>query len=451
MRRVRALVMSSVLVVASCGGDDDATAPPSTTSDDSAAPAETTAEPEDTTPDTTTTAPTTALPTAPSPTTTEPAAPFDETTLQELLLDAQPGDVIEIPAGTFSFDRSLSLDVDDITIRGAGIDETILSFADQVTGAEGLLVSASNFTIEHLAIEDTVGDALKINEGDNITIRSVRTEWTGGYSADNGAYGIYPVQTTNVLIEDSVAIGASDAGIYVGQSNNIIVRNNRVEFNVAGIEIENSIGADVYGNLATNNTGGILIFNLPGLSQRGSGTRVYDNEIVANNTENFSIPGSVVSVVPAGSGILVMANDLVEIFGNAIADNQSANIVVTSSSTVGITGEDDPLFDGYPEGIYIHDNELSGGGDDPASILDALQTIVFPDGGALPDIVWDGAIDEAKLVNGAQRPEDRLCVQETDAEVLNADAANAFAAPTIGVDAYDCTLEPPGPVELAGA
>ena len=78
------------------------------------------------------------------------------------------------------------------------------------------------------------GDALKINEGENITIRGVRTEWTTGYATDNGAYGIYPVQTTNVLIEDSVAIGASDAGIYVGQSNNVIVRNNRAEFNVAG-------------------------------------------------------------------------------------------------------------------------------------------------------------------------------------------------------------------------
>ena len=76
---------------------------------------------------------------------------------------------------------------------------------------------------------------------------------------------------------------------------------------------------------------------------------------------------------------------------------------------------------------------------------------MFPDGGALPDIVWDGAVDEAKLVDGAQCPEDRLCVQETDAEVLNADAANAFAAPTIGVDAYDCTLELLDPVELAGA
>lgn len=452
-----------MLVVASCGGGGDNAASP-TASDKSTVPDETNSEPEGTTldsvapttpttttPATTTPAPTTTTSTSTTTSTTEAPAPFDQTTLQELLLDAQPGDVIEIPAGTFSFDRSLSLNVDGVTIRGAGIDETILSFADQVVGAEGLLVSASDFTIEHLAIEDTVGDALKVNEGENITIRAVRTEWTGGYSSDNGAYGIYPVQTTNVLIEDSVAIGASDAGIYVGQSNNIVLRNNRAEFNVAGIEIENSIGADVYGNVVTNNSGGILVFNLPGLSQRGAETRVYDNDVVANNTENFSLPGSVVSKVPAGSGILVMANDQVEIFGNRISDNRSANVIVTSSFTVDISGEDDPLFDGYPEGIYIHDNMLSGGGNEPDSILAALATIVFPQGGVLPDIVWDGAVDQAKLLDGAQRPQDRLCVQETDTEVLDADAVNGFAVPTIGVDEFDCTLEPLDPVELAGA
>lgn len=378
----------------------------------------------------------------------EPAV-VDETAIQEMLLDAQPGDVIEIPAGTYSFDRSLSLTVDGVTIRGAGIDETILSFANQVTGAEGLLVSASDFTIEDLAIEDTIGDALKVNEGENIVIRAVRTEWTGGYSTDNGAYGIYPVQVTNVLIENSVAIGASDAGIYVGQSNNIVVRDNVAEFNVAGIEIENSVGADVYGNVVTDNTGGILIFNLPGLAQQGSGTRVFDNEVVANNTENFAEAGTAVAAVPAGSGILVMANDHVEIFNNRVADNRSANLIVTSSFTIGLGGEDDPAFDGYPEAVYIHDNDLSGGGDQPDAILVALQAILFPEGGALPHIVWDGSLDEAKLIDGALPDDLRICVQEADAEVVNADAANGFAAPGIDTAAFDCVLEPLAPIELA--
>ena len=207
-----------------------------------------------------------------------PEAPAEqlsaEDTLMQQLIDAKAGDVIEVPEGKLSFKRGLSLTVNGVTIRGKGMDKTVLSFADQISGAEGLLVTASDFTIEDLAIEDTVGDALKVNEGDNITIRRVRTEWTNGPATENGAYGIYPVQTTNVLMEDNVAIGASDAGIYVGQSKNVVVRRNRAEQNVAGIEIENTIGADVYENVATNNTGGILVFNMPALKQAGTTTRV---------------------------------------------------------------------------------------------------------------------------------------------------------------------------------
>ena len=108
-------------------------------------------------------------------------------------------------------------------------------------GAEGLLVNAAeHFTIENLAIEDTKGDGLKANGCKDLTIRNVRVEWTGGPDEKNGAYGLYPVQCEHVLIEKSAAIGASDAGIYVGQSTQIVLRDNRAEMNVAGIEIENS-------------------------------------------------------------------------------------------------------------------------------------------------------------------------------------------------------------------
>ena len=167
--------------------------------------------------------------------------------LQTRFINAKPGDVIEIPEGFYELSRGLSLNVSGVTLRGAGMDKTILSFKNQVQGAEGLLVNASDFIIEDMAIEDTPGDGIKINEGKNIVIRRLRTQWTGGPDESNGAYGIYPVQTENVLIEECVAIAASDAGIYVGQSRNIVVRNNLAEYNVAGIEIENSFDADVYG------------------------------------------------------------------------------------------------------------------------------------------------------------------------------------------------------------
>lgn len=325
---------------------------------------------------------------------------------QTQLIQAQPGDVIEVPAGTHEFTRSLSLNVPGVTIRGAGMDSSILSFRNQAQGAEGLLVSADDFIIQDLAIEDTVGDALKINESSNVTIRRVRTEWTRGANTENGAYGIYPVQTQNVLIEGSVAIGASDAGIYVGQSSQIIVRNSRAEYNVAGIEIENSTYADVYDNVATNNTGGILVFDLPNLPvQGGQATRVFNNEIYGNNTANFAPEGNIVGNVPPGTGLLVLANDNIEVFGNRFADNKSVNIMVYSFALGGRTIED-PNYDPYPEQIYIHDNEYSGGGTEPGHA--ALKAWHAVSGEHSPNIVWGG------LVKPGASDQNIICLGESN-------------------------------------
>jgi len=49
------------------------------------------------------------------------------------------------------------LTVDKVTIRGKGMNKTILSFAGQKEGAQGLLVKANDFTIEDVGIEDTAG------------------------------------------------------------------------------------------------------------------------------------------------------------------------------------------------------------------------------------------------------------------------------------------------------
>ncbi|MBI1391483.1 MAG: hypothetical protein GC152_01965 [Alphaproteobacteria bacterium] len=363
-------------------------------------------------------------------------------TLMTRLLDAAPGDVIDIPAGRFMFDRSLSLAVDGVTIRGAGMDKTILSFKDQVAGAEGLLVTASDFTIEDLAIEDTKGDALKVNEGENIVIRRVRTEWTGGPKTENGAYGIYPVQTTNVLLEGNVAIGASDAGIYVGQSRNVIVRNNRAEQNVAGIEIENTFDADVYGNVATGNTGGILVFNMPNLSQPGARTRVFDNDISDNNLKNFAVKGTAVASVPAGSGVVINSNDQVEIFENEIRRNKTANVIIASVYSSGLSQDgmsDD--FDAYPEAIYVYDNDMGEGGGNPDGLeLQALKMLKFGPTGSFPDVLWDGFVDPAKAVDGALPPAQKICVRNGDAKVLNVDAPNQFANPSVASAPFDCEL-----------
>jgi parallel beta-helix repeat protein len=371
--------------------------------------------------------------------------------LQEQLLDAKPGDVIEIPAGRYDFDRGLSLTVDGVTIRGAGHDRTVLSFKHQVSGAEGLLVSASSFTLENLAIEDTRGDAIKINEGKGVTLRGVRTEWTRGPHADNGAYGIYPVQSQDVLIDGCIAIGASDAGIYVGQSRNIVVRNSRAEYNVAGIEIENSIGADVHDNLATNNTGGILVFNMPNLPQPGHSTRVFHNKVIANNHENFAKKGAAVASVPAGSGVIINSNDNVEIFANEIADNATAGVIISSYFSTGYytTEGVQKAFDPYPEGIYIYGNTFSGGGDSPGSLdLKALKLALFGLDGRLPEVIWDGYVAKDRLVNGRLPAERAICIDNGNVGVVNADGPHKYKNPSTDTRPYRCTLPKLPAIEL---
>lgn len=377
---------------------------------------------------------------------------FQET-LQLQLLDAKAGDVITIPEGTHHLNRSLSLTVDGVTIRGAGMDKSILSFKGQIAGAEGLLVTANNFTLEDMAIEDTKGDALKVNEGDNIVIRRVRVEWTNGPSTKNGAYGFYPVQTTNVLMEDNVAIGASDAGLYIGQSENVIVRRNRVEYNVAGIEIENTVSADVYENTATNNTGGILVFNMPNLPQKGSHTRVFNNQVFENNTKNFGHKGTPVASVPAGSGVVINSNDYVEVFDNDIRDNKTANVIISSVySTNYAEGDSSPGYDAYPEAIYIYGNRFSGGGNSPDGLdLKALKTALYGLKGSFPDVLWDGFVDKDKMADGKLPHDLNICVNNGDIAVLNADGPGGYKNPKETTEDHQCDLEKLKPIALVTA
>ena len=361
--------------------------------------------------------------------------------IQQALLDSEEGEIIELGEGTFAIDQTLSLfDTAGVTIRGAGMEKTILDFKEMMagTGGEGLLVKADRFTLRDLTVRDTHADAIKVEGGNGLTMIGVKAFWTGGPSTKNGAYGLYPVQCTDVLIDQCEAVGASDAGIYVGQSNNVIVRNSKAYQNVAGIEIENTIGADVYGNEAYENTGGVLVFTLPGLPKKdGRHCRVFNNHIHDNNTENFGAEGSIVSTVPPGSGLIIMASDLVEVFDNKIANNQTSNLMLISYQSTS-RPINKPDWNPYAEGIHIHDNEFSGGGDNPTGpLIDELAQVI---GSQFPDILFDGLVNEEQRVDGVLPPEYDVVIRNNgDADFINFDMASTLAG-SIPVVSYD--LEP---------
>ena len=63
----------------------------------------------------------------------------------------------------------------------------------------------------------------------------------------------------------------------------------RAEYNVAGIEIENTVDADVFDNVATNNRR-ILVFNMPNLTKKAR-TRVFQNQVLVTTRELHSWRG----------------------------------------------------------------------------------------------------------------------------------------------------------------
>ncbi len=308
-----------------------------------------------------------------------------EKRLQEALILAEPGDEIVLGAGRFDLSDGLSLDVDSVTLRGAGMDASVLDFTGQQGAGEGLLVTSDFVTLRDFALENPKGDGVKSKGADAIVYHRIRVTWTGGPDAGNGAYGIYPVESTGVLIDGAKVSGASDAGIYVGQSRAITIRNSIAEANVAGIEIENSRDALVESNVATRNTGGILVFDLPNLPVMGGGNVILRNNlVVANDEPNFAPPGNIVAGVRRGTGILVMANDGVLVEGNILSDNPTAHVMVVAYTQ----SYDDERYNPYARNVVVGKNMFGRGGDDPQ--LDGKEMLLAAFDGALPPVMWDG-------------------------------------------------------------
>ncbi|MFZ1680911.1 MAG: parallel beta-helix domain-containing protein [Rhizobiaceae bacterium] len=368
-------------------------------------------------------------------------------TLVEAFVSVAPGDTIVLGEGRFDLTDGLSLDAEGVTVRGAGANRTVLSFKGQTGAGEGILVTAGKVVLRDFAVEDTKGDGVKSKGVDQVSFLNLRVEWTNGPDEKNGAYGVYPVSSKNVLIDGVTVKGASDAGIYVGQSDNIIVRNSTASLNVAGIEIENSYRADVYGNTATHNTGGILIFDLPSLPQMGGrDIRVYGNTIVDNDTPNFAPKGNIVGMVPKGLGVLVMANRNVHVFNNRFDNNGTTHVAVIAYPL----DHDDKTYVSIPRGVVVRDNAYGEGGFAPEG--EVGDTFAGVAGLPLPDVMWDGVTTLTEWITWVA-PENRIYVNETDATFANLKMISNFlfpwkTSPDRRIAAYAGSVPEPAPVKL---
>jgi parallel beta-helix repeat protein len=342
----------------------------------------------------------------------------------EAFILAEDSSTIDIPAGFYELTTQLILDnKTNVKIKGAGMDQTVLSFRNLKSGGEGVKIVGTNISIEDLSIEDAPGDGIKAQHTDGMTFRRINVTWTNRDKSKNGTYAIYPVQCKNVVIDECIASHSKDAGIYVGQSENIVVKNSLAYGNVAGIEIENCNNAEVFGNTARNNSAGILVFNLPGLPKSdGRDTKIYNNQVLENNHVNFAIPtgegpnGNTVTMVPPGSGIILLAAKGVEIYGNKILRNKTSGVSIASYQITGFPAEA-PNWSPFTSEIYLHDNQYERNWHQIPDFTKELGKLVLVYNahgfGKTQDIIYDGIWDESISSTIDSNPMN-VCIQEPE-------------------------------------
>ncbi len=356
--------------------------------------------------------------------------------IQGLFSEASEGDIVCLDAGTYGgLNEEIVISTNNLTVRGAGQDETILDFVDQADGANGIKVISDGVTFEDLQVKNTPGDGIRGDQVDDISFVRIKVLWEDPDLSLHGAYGIYPVGCNNVSVIESTVIGSRDAGHYVGQSNNVLVRDSVAYQNVAGVEIENCFDAWVFNNEAYENTAGLLVFDLPGLEQNdGARTRFYENNIHNNNFMNFAT-GGVVAQVPSGTGVLVLAANDIEIDNNTIDDHKTAGVIIVHFAELLFGVNEDPEFDIYNRGVHVHDNQFSMIGYDPDPLIEG-----FLNGGDGPELLWDGVYQDC---TDTPPDNERICMHsntavEGEVRYVNLDFCGGFMEPSTDISEVDC-------------
>jgi parallel beta-helix repeat protein len=318
--------------------------------------------------------------------------------------NASAGDVIIVFPGTYYEGspgdlNALTITKDGVRLVGVSSPERPVILANAGTQGFGIWVSPSD-SVGPAAQSDTEnppcgtsGAVVKDFSLSGFTVSGFSRhgvhlacvdgfELTRNLATDNAVYGLFPVVSQNGTVSNNeVRNTSSDAGIYIGQSDNIEIADNWAHNNLIGIEVENSRNCAVVGNLTSGNTVGILVDLLPGLLEKTQdSTFVSFNGVKDNNRDNTAEPGDITAAIPPGTGILLLGGDTTTVRGNVVSGNNFTGIAMVSVCTglglLGLpcTGLD---IDPNPDGNKIIGNRLTNNGTVPNPLSPA-------------DLVWDG-------------------------------------------------------------
>ncbi len=299
--------------------------------------------------------------------------------IQAVVDAASPGSVIGIEPGTYKeavVVAKAGIKLVGIARRGGRV--TIENPGDAENGIT-VTDEGDGFGLHNVTVKGFEENGVLLTRVDGFLLSHVS-------AVDNGEYGLFPVLSSNGVIEYCTASGHSDTGIYVGQSSDCKLRFNKTFANVNGLEIENCTNIQATFNVSYDNVAGIVVVLLPFLDVKSAANILVSGNLSYNNNHvNFSgSEGGLESFVPSGIGILLVGADQVTVKDNVVSGNNFVGIALVSSKIVALLAGfpvENLDIEPDPEGARIERNVLVKNGSAPPAD--------FPLPGG--DFVWDGS------------------------------------------------------------
>ena len=268
--------------------------------------------------------------------------------IQDAVNRAVSGDTVRVRPGIY--EETVYIDKDDVDLIGVIVDgaRPVLDGGKKDLH-DGIIASGHGVAIEGFHVRNYRSNGITTQGANNFRIHNNIVE-------NIYLYGIFPQFGKNGLVSQNIVSRCTDAGIYVGISENIDIIANEIFDNALGIEAENSHRILVEANYAHDNAVGIPVTIFPGLQTKSAAdVIVRNNMVINNNSTSFER-----SKDRAGRGITVSAIDRVTIEGNIIKDNQSCGICVSSLSALGGAFPVDAAIEPEPDetriigNIFVH-------------------------------------------------------------------------------------------------
>jgi nitrous oxidase accessory protein NosD len=183
----------------------------------------------------------------------------------------------------------------------------------------------------------------------------------------NLTYAVFPVRSSHGRMTRNKASGTrSDACLYTGQDERILVDHNEATDCLIGLQIENSVHVRMTHNVSTGNTAGMIVDVIDGRQTTvESDNFVTDNVFRDNNRPNTAPPGLETAGLPRGMGLIVVGADRTLIARNLIAGSAFAGLSFTGFCISAPGACAHPLdINPTPEMNRIVDNRFEGNAND---------------------------------------------------------------------------------------